>query len=167
VAVELVDAEVSIPAATVTWVGKDLVRAEFDLSGVVPNTYDVRLFNPGGGTAEIAGAFTVHERPTGLGDYPPAERKLAFGLGRNIPNPFNPSTVIPFEIAKTAWVILDVYDVAGRHLRRLASGEFEPGRHFRKWDGRDEDGTSLSSGVYFCRMLVDGSCYQQKMLMLR
>jgi len=67
------------------------------------------------------------------------------------PNPFNPRTDLRFSLAATASGTLDVFDVSGRHLRRLAEGNFAAGEHRFAWDGTDEDGRGLPSGVYFAR----------------
>lgn len=71
------------------------------------------------------------------------------------PNPFNPSTVLAFELPRFGPVRLDVLDARGRLVRTLSSGNHAAGRHEVSWDGRDADGRSLPSGVYFSRLVTE------------
>jgi hypothetical protein len=69
------------------------------------------------------------------------------------PNPFNPATTLTFDLARAGRVDLSVHDVAGRRVRTLVDGEaFAPGRHERAWEGRDDAGRPLPSGVYLARL---------------
>ena len=80
-----------------------------------------------------------------------------FALRGNHPNPFNPSTTIRFELPRTARITLSVHDLSGRRVRTLASGErpHPAGPGAVDWNGRDDHGRPLPSGLYFCR-LSDG-----------
>jgi len=77
---------------------------------------------------------------------------LKFELYQNYPNPFNLETTIEFEIPFDSWVSVKIYDILGREIKTLVSGFKSAGRHKVIWDGRDEQGSYISSGVYFCRM---------------
>jgi photosystem II stability/assembly factor-like uncharacterized protein len=66
-----------------------------------------------------------------------------------VPNPFNPQTTIHFELAVAGRVRVDVYDARGRRVRRLVDHELPAGPHSRSFDGRDDRGGALASGVYF------------------
>ena len=68
------------------------------------------------------------------------------------PNPFNPRVTITFNLAAPAAGEIALYDLAGRRLRTLASGELPAGEQQRTWDGRDEHGRLLPSGIYLCRL---------------
>ncbi len=70
------------------------------------------------------------------------------------PNPFNPSTEIGFGLPAAARVRLVVYDVLGRRIRTLAEGNYPAGWHRVRWDGRDESGREVASGVYLYRLFV-------------
>jgi len=73
------------------------------------------------------------------------------------PNPFNPQTKISFALADASSdVQLNVYDAQGRHVRTLAAGDFEAGRHDVVWSGIDGAGRRVASGVYFAVLEVDG-----------
>jgi hypothetical protein len=69
-----------------------------------------------------------------------------------IPNPFNPLTTIEFELALTSEATLAVYDLAGRRVRQLERGILRAGRRQTTWDGRDDRGESVASGVYIVRL---------------
>jgi hypothetical protein len=87
-------------------------------------------------------------------------------LKENYPNPFNPTTTISFELANSQPVFLNVYDVAGRIIRRLEKGSVLPaGRHESHWDGRDESGRKMPASLYFYH-LEAGSFSQTKRMML-
>ncbi len=75
-----------------------------------------------------------------------------FALLPNAPNPFNPATTIYFELPQNAEVVIEIFDLSGRQLRTLFASTLAPGLHRLQWDGRDANGRSLDSGVYFCRM---------------
>ena len=76
----------------------------------------------------------------------------SFVLYPNVPNPFNPETVIRFALARESQVRLEVFDVVGQRVRTLVGERLPSGTHQALWDGRGESGESVSSGVYFCRL---------------
>ncbi|MFN8179192.1 MAG: FG-GAP-like repeat-containing protein [bacterium] len=77
-------------------------------------------------------------------------------LGRNTPNPFAASTTIEYELGRPARAQLAVYDVGGRLVRTLVAADLSAGRHAAAWDGRDDAGRAVGSGVYFARLSVAG-----------
>jgi hypothetical protein len=101
-------------------------------------------------------------------DSDPGTPGLINGLHGNYPNPFNPMTTIVYSLAKDGPVTIAVYDVSGRRIRTLIDGKtVEAGIHTVTWDGLDNRGRSVSSGVYFCRYSAGGTESSQKMIMLR
>jgi len=90
-----------------------------------------------------------------------------YALMQNIPNPFNPSTTISFDLPAKAKVSLKVYDVAGRLIRTLTDSEFDAGRHSITWDGRNESGSGVASGVYFYKLESKDFSGTKKMVLLR
>jgi hypothetical protein len=75
-------------------------------------------------------------------------------LFQNYPNPFNPETWIPYQLSEGSKVVVSIYDVSGRLIRKLDLGHKEVGMYVTKeksayWDGRNEVGEKVSSGVYF------------------
>ena len=84
------------------------------------------------------------------------------------PNPFNPMTAVSYGSPTESHVRLAVYNVAGRLVRTLVDGEVDPGYHSAVWDGRDNNnGVSVGSGVYFCRMAAEGFEGSTKMVLLK
>jgi hypothetical protein len=76
-----------------------------------------------------------------------------FALHPCRPNPFNPRTTIRYDLPRDAPVILAVYDLTGRRVRTLRDGATETaGAHAVEWDGRDDGGRAVGSGVYVCRL---------------
>ncbi len=84
-------------------------------------------------------------------------------LEQNFPNPFNPTTTIAFSIRNAGNVNLVIYDVAGRRVRELVNDRRDRGAYTVVWDGRNDAGTTVSSGVYFYK-LVSGSFRDTKKL---
>lgn len=83
------------------------------------------------------------------------------------PNPFNPVTEIAYGLPEGGRVALRVYSAAGRLVRVLVDGEREAGYHAAVWDGRDDRGDAVASGVYFCRMEADRFEHAVKMVLLK
>ncbi|RMH63275.1 MAG: T9SS C-terminal target domain-containing protein [Calditrichaeota bacterium] len=90
-----------------------------------------------------------------------------FRLRNNYPNPFNPVTTIPFELAENRFVEAVIYDLRGRKVRTLAKGEFNPGAHLLEWDARDDSGHAMSSGIYYLRVRAGSRTQWLKMTLLR
>ena len=90
-----------------------------------------------------------------------------YALMQNHPNPFNPSTTISFDLPTKTKVSLRVYDVAGRLIRTLTDGEWDAGRHSIAWDGHNESGSSVASGVYFYRLESKDFSGTKKMVLLK
>ena len=92
----------------------------------------------------------------------------AFALQPNYPNPFNPETMIAYDLPYAAQVRLEVFDVLGQRVRLLAEGEQNAGRYRVAWDGRDDGAHAVASGLYFYRLqAADGFIAVRKMLLLR
>lgn len=75
-----------------------------------------------------------------------------FDLGNNYPNPFNPSTSIKFAIEKTSATTIVVYDILGKKVSTLVSEEMTPGYYTVTWNGTDERGVAVGTGIYYVRM---------------
>ncbi len=98
---------------------------------------------------------------------PEGTKPSEFTLQQNYPNPFNPSTTISFFMPQTKNVVLAVYDVNGREIRMLINGSQTAGNHAVRWDGSDNRGLSVSSGVYFYHMRAGDVVQSRKMLLVR
>jgi hypothetical protein len=88
-------------------------------------------------------------------------------LYQNSPNPFNPRTVLRFSLAQTGQAELSIYDVNGRLVKTLVSGQTEAGLHEVVWDGTDEAGNAVASGVFWSQLSTDGFKSNKKMVVLR
>jgi len=86
-------------------------------------------------------------------------------LHQNYPNPMNPATEILFELPAAAHVSLKIYDLLDREIRTLADVPYQAGSHILRWDGKDNRGLAVPSGIYFYR-LQTGSFSQAKMVIL-
>ncbi|HPF70819.1 MAG TPA: FlgD immunoglobulin-like domain containing protein, partial [Candidatus Krumholzibacteria bacterium] len=103
---------------------------------------------------------------TPVDDAPPAVARTR--LVGNAPNPFNPSTVITYDLARPGTVTLEVFDVGGRLVRRLENGTLQSaGRHQVRWDGRDQAGRAAPSGAYFSRLVADGRSETRGMVLVK
>ncbi|MBD3222741.1 T9SS type A sorting domain-containing protein [bacterium] len=88
-------------------------------------------------------------------------------LAQNYPNPFNPMTTIEFALPSTQSVQLAIYDLAGRQVRTLVSGETAAGEHAVVWDGRDTRGNAVPSGTYLYRLQTDSQIRLRTLTLLK
>ncbi|HID11557.1 MAG TPA: T9SS type A sorting domain-containing protein [Candidatus Latescibacteria bacterium] len=111
--------------------------------------------------AEVEGA--AYQYSAEIATYVARQEGLpgGFYLYPNFPNPFNAYTAFRFELGKSASVDLTVYDLKGRRVRTLLRGELPAGGHMAVWDGRDERGDEVGSGLYLCRLQTADRTFQQ------
>jgi hypothetical protein len=102
----------------------------------------------------------VHENPNPM-------TPLKWSLATNYPNPFNPVTVIPFEIPELAKVKIVVYNVLGQQVCKLIDRNMEPGLHSVTWDGRSDQGVPVGSGIYFIHLSSGKTQLSQKMVLMK
>ncbi len=104
--------------------------------------------------------------PSGVSP-PTANLPVVTEMSAGRPNPFNPSTTIAFSLAKDGDVSLIVYDVSGQRVRTLVDEHRKRERYSVEWDGRDDQGSPVASGVYFCRMISGTVSSTQKLVLLK
>ena len=105
---------------------------------------------------------SLSEQPTAVLT-PAIAQPAQYRLGDSYPNPFNPSVVIPLDLATDATqVSLTVYDVLGQQVRQVWDGPLAAGTHRFTWDGRDEAGKGVAAGVYVYKVAVDGRVEAKK-----
>jgi len=108
------------------------------------------------------------ENPTDTPSPEVAAAPAVSALHPNVPNPFNPSTRIEFDLARDGRVRLEIFDVAGQLVRTLADGEMRRGfRHVVTWNGLDSAGRRVASGVYFYRLVTEDFAATRKMIVLK
>ena len=90
-----------------------------------------------------------------------------FELKQNYPNPFNPETEIQYSLQRSGQVTLEVYNLLGQKVRTLVDEYQRAGSYGVDWDGINQQGSFVSSGLYFYRLLVDGSSQTKRMVLLR
>lgn len=128
----------------------DGLRGDFDI------TADGIIIEPGG---PIKDAITTIREVT----------ESEFVLEQNYPNPFTGQTKISYQLNSSARVVLSVFNLLGKEVKILVSQQMPPGKHEVIWDGRDDSGASLDSGIYFYRMEVitkSGNITKMKRMML-
>ena len=96
-----------------------------------------------------------------------AGQTARFALGPNYPNPFNPATSISFTIPAAGFVTIEVTDIAGRHVRTLASAPFGAGTHTAVWNGESDSGVPAASGIYLITLRTGSLTAARKMLLIR
>jgi subtilisin family serine protease len=138
-------------------------------------------FTPGGWIVRVAGT-NVPDGPQGYALHIAGEVSEAVAVGaavregpspgatilaQNHPNPFARGTSISFALARRGHVLLDVYDISGRHVRTLSQGVLGEGAYTVPWDGRDAGGEEVAGGIYFYRLQAGGIDETRKMVVLR
>ncbi len=96
----------------------------------------------------------------------------AYRLEQNFPNPFNPKTIIAYNLAEASGVTLRIYDILGREVKTLVNATQPQGRYLPTWDGSNNEGGAASSGIYFYRLVAlgmsgTGTTITKKMMMLK
>jgi hypothetical protein len=92
---------------------------------------------------------------------------LRNGLSQNVPNPFNPSTRIAYSVEEGGRLMLRIFDVSGRLVRVLANEWRTPGLYSEVWDGRDDAGHAVASGVYFYQVRIGAYSQTRRMVLIR
>ncbi len=119
----------------------------------------------GTGTNVYGGCFNTSEvRETQTSE---ENRPSGFSLSQNYPNPFNPVTDFEFSLSTSAHVRIDVFNILGQKLVTLVDEVMKPGVYLADWDGKDEQGTPVSSGIYFYRMQAGDFSEMKKMVLLK
>ncbi len=119
----------------------------------------------GNGSPDLWEVTLPLQNPVGIEDVPGAAQ--TFTLAQNYPNPFNPSTTIEFVMNKVAEANLDIYNIRGQKIRTLVSETVAAGRHLIEWNGKDDSGRDVKSGIYFYRLRSESNTKSMKMFLTR
>ena len=90
-----------------------------------------------------------------------------FSLVGNYPNPFNPTTTIVFRLPENSEVTIEIFDIIGRLVKTFYNGTQKPGEYLLSWDGTNDNGLRVSSGVYFYKMKANTYVCSKKMLLIK
>lgn len=114
-----------------------------------------------------ADAIILQEASGQVGVFDPNVVPNTFFLSQNFPNPFNPTTIIRFGLPVAEKVTLKIYDVLGREVKTLINEELKPGYHSVEWDGTNNYGSRVSSGIYIYRIVAGNFVKSMKMMMVK
>jgi hypothetical protein len=96
-----------------------------------------------------------------------AQLPKEFDLRQNYPNPFNPTTVIQYALPKASFVKIQIYNILGQNVRDLVDEQQNSGYKTIQWNGKDDDGNEVSSGIYFYRIEAGNFVKCKKMTVLK
>ncbi len=152
-------------------------RMIFELSGVVTLTDQMQIrfvAKDVGAYNSVVEAAVDDIEVLGFGDMteaaaggPWVRKPASLVLTQNVPNPFNPETMISFGLPNAATVDLSIYNIRGQRVRQLLDGRLPAGFHSARWDGRDANGLRVSSGVYFYRLSTPEGCLTRRMTLIK
>ena len=114
-----------------------------------------------GTTTDATGRFSISQEALG-----PSALPDQFSLGPNYPNPFNPSTIIPYQLPVAAHVRLQVFNLLGQRIATLVDGEQPAGFHSARWDGTDAAGRAVGAGVYLYRLVSGQRVATERMVLV-
>ena len=119
--------------------------------------------------ANLLGLYVFEFDPTvGIEPESPKDQlPSSFALKQNYPNPFNPVTSIAYDLSSVTYVTLKVYDLLGRHVRTLVNESQIAGSYLAVWDGKDNTGGMVSTGIYLYRLETEQFISTKKMVLLR
>ncbi len=161
--------EAVISVSNIATLSDDLGQFSFDiLSGNYTFTCEAEGFEVVTIDAEVTtGQWTFLDFQmialTGTNDLP----DLTTELYGNYPNPFNPTTTINFDLHKASDVKIDVYNITGQHVKSLLNERLEADNHNIVWNGNDNEGRSVSSGVYLYKMQAGRYTCTKKMILMK
>ena len=119
-----------------------------------------------GGWSPWASAWNFTTQPVGINPIA-GEIPVDFYLYSNYPNPFNPSTKIKFDVPKSSYVKLTVYDILGQEIKTLVDEKLSAGRYEVSWPAPTGDGNGYTSGVYFYRLVTGDFVDVKRMILLK
>jgi len=105
--------------------------------------------------------------PTKVSVYENVHTPTAFQLYQNHPNPFNAVTIIRYDLSQANFVVLEIYDILGKKINTLISENHSAGQHGIHWDGKNDSGQPVGSGVYLCRLQAGRFSDVKRMVLLR
>lgn len=160
------NAHFSISPASATIAPDSAAPFYIQFSAATPGSQHGFLVFHHNGSSSPDSVFVQADVITGFGGEEGGIPK-AFAMGPNYPNPFNPSTTIRYQLPQAGEVRLVIYNLVGQPVRTLLNARVEAGVHNQVWDGRDDRGEEVSSGVYLYRLTANGYTRSRKMVLIR
>ena len=142
--------------------GTGIVFASGFLASVSDSAFSLILTTPSGYSVQLPSATTALSTIDEMNINP-----SAFSLNQNYPNPFNPSTTISFDVYEASRVSLSVFDLNGRLVKNLMSGNLGSGTYHIDWNGKNTKGLSVAGGVYFYSITSDENSIIKKMSLIK
>ena len=118
-------------------------------------------------TSGAGSGFSIYVQPDDQSVDSLTPLPTQFALLQNKPNPFNPGTRISFDLPLDAHVVIEIFDARGRHVRRLLDAGRPAGRASVVWDGRNDEGRDVGTGIYVYRIVAGDFTASRKMTLLR
>ena len=150
------------------------IECFIDVTGLLPGSYNAKVV-----VKQIAGLATdidddedtldislTVDSPTDVDDIS-GTLPTIFSLEQNYPNPFNPATTIEFNLPKTSYVSLTVFNILGQKVTELVNSTLSAGNKRIDWEGTDESGRTMESGVYFYKITAGEFSMTRKMMLLK
>ena len=150
-----------------------ILKVDVQFSENIQNSSVVMMFHSASSGDENGGAiFSVESGfgqfiGTNLANDFKEPVPLEFALHPNYPNPFNPFTMITYDLPNEANVQLKVYDLMGRFIKNIVNKTYPAGRQLAIWDATDYLGNPVSAGVYIYRLEVDNYIFNRKMILIK
>ena len=142
--------------------GTGIVYASGFLASASDSAFSLILTTPSGYSVQLPSASTALSTIDEMNINP-----LAFSLNQNYPNPFNPSTTISFDVYEASRVSLSVFDLNGRLVKNLMSGNLGAGTYNINWNGKNTNGLSVAGGVYFYSITSGENSIIKKMSLIK
>ena len=130
--------------------------------------HDAAKYVPG---TDLPNCVRITGDPTGVGwiegSADEENRPTSFSVSQNYPNPFNPATEFLFDLPRASHVKIEVFNILGQKVKSLVDEKMSVGSYVVDWDGKDERGLEVSSGIYFYRMKAGDFSDIKKMVLLK
>ena len=137
---------------------------EVETTSVTIDEIDLRTTANRRRSEDLPDAQVTHRISVGRAD---ASLPTRFAMWQNTPNPFATTTTIRFDLPEASRVELRVYDVQGRNVKTIVNGTLAAGTHNMTWNGRNDQGNPMASGIYFCGLKAAGHNLMKRMLLMR
>ncbi|MFC1475313.1 T9SS type A sorting domain-containing protein [Candidatus Zixiibacteriota bacterium] len=131
--------------------------------------FEVKISNISSKHKLAASSFELKYHPARSKDISNKSQTLAkhYRLKSNYPNPFNPITTIEYNLSSEAKVDITVYNMVGQAVKKLICKTIPAGTHTVEWNGKDEFGNNVSTGIYFYKIVTEGYSETRKMILLK